>query len=72
MPNVLRVCVRCYNFALNQILEEIEEAIEDPYSLKKSIVRDLHQLKTDFRLKMAEMMDEFSFKILSNIERDME
>lgn len=54
-----------------QILEEIDEAIADPYSLKKSIVRDLHQLKIEFRQKMAEMMDEFSFKILSNIERDM-
>lgn len=56
---------------LTQILEEIDEAIDDPYSLKKSIVRDLHQLKIEFRQKMAEMMDEFSFKILSNIERDM-
>lgn len=55
-----------------QILNEIYEAIAEPYSLTSSIVSDLNVLKCSFREKLAEHLDEFSFKILSNIERDMQ
>lgn len=55
----------------NQILEEIDEAIEAPKALKETIIDELYRLKLEFRLKLAEYIDDFSFKILSNIDRDM-
>lgn len=55
----------------SQILEEIDEAIEAPNSLKDTIIKELHRLKLEFRSKLAEYIDDFSFKILSNIDRDM-
>lgn len=54
-----------------QILTEIDEAISFSGS-SKAIIKDLHVLKLTFRTSISEYIDEFTFKILSNIERDME
>ncbi|XP_031634411.1 protein CASC1-like, partial [Contarinia nasturtii] len=54
------------------ILEEIDEAIEQqPTTLRESIISELHRLKLELRHKLIEYIDDFSFKILSNIDRDM-
>lgn len=55
-----------------QILAEIDEALGQPAELKRNIVDDLRQLKVEYRQKLTASIDEFTFKILSNIERDME
>lgn len=55
-----------------QILEEIDEAIEQPNGLRERIISELHRLKMEFRQKLTEYIDDFSFKILSNIDRDMQ
>lgn len=54
-----------------QILTEIDEALGQPADVKRNIVDDLRQLKVEYRQKLTEAIDEFTFKILSNIERDM-
>lgn len=54
-----------------QILTEIDEAIDTPTPLKETIIDELIRLKLEFRMKLAEYIDDFSFKILSNIDRDM-
>ncbi|KAJ6632758.1 Dynein axonemal intermediate chain 7 like [Pseudolycoriella hygida] len=53
------------------ILTEIDEAIIFS-GLSKGIIKDLHVLKLTFRTSISEYIDDFTFKILSNIERDME
>lgn len=58
-------------YILNKILDEIDEAITDVYSLSASIRLDLNELKCEFRSIMSNYIDEFTYKILSNIERDM-
>lgn len=40
-------------------------------TLKQTIIDELNRLKLEFRLKLSESIDDFSFKILSNIDRDM-
>lgn len=40
-------------------------------TLKQTIIEELNRLKLEFRLKLTEYIDDFSFKILSNIDRDM-
>lgn len=40
-------------------------------TLKPTIIEELNRLKLEFRLKLAEYIDDFSLKILSNIDRDM-
>lgn len=55
-----------------QILDEIHEAINDPNALSDSIIRDLYHLKFELRLMLSNHVDQLSFKVLSNIERDME
>lgn len=54
-----------------QILTEIDEAVDTPTPLKATIIDELIRLKLEFRMKLAEYIDDFSFKILSNIDRDM-
>lgn len=49
----------------------MDEAIEQPLTLKETIIEELHRLKMEFRQKLSEYIDDFSFKILSNIDRDM-
>lgn len=56
---------------ISQILDEINEAIMDPFSLSSSIVKDLNRLKFEFQLKLSQFIDQFAFKILSNVDRDM-
>lgn len=50
---------------------EIDEALGQPAELKQNIIDDLRQLKVEYRQQLTECIDEFTFKILSNIERDM-
>lgn len=57
-------------FKLFQILAEIDEAIGT--GLPRAIIKDLHVLKLTFRTSISEFIDDFTYKILSNIERDME
>lgn len=59
-----------YNISM-KILMEIDEALGQPAELKQHIIDDLKQLKVEYRQKLTECIDEFTFKILSNIERDM-
>ncbi|XP_041771385.1 dynein intermediate chain CFAP94, axonemal isoform X2 [Anopheles merus] len=53
------------------ILEEIDEALHDS-DVRPSMVEDLNELKMEFRNVLADYIDEFAYKILSNINRDME
>ncbi|CAO1434353.1 unnamed protein product [Diamesa hyperborea] len=53
------------------ILEEMDGIICDKYSLSANKMEDLLDLKHEFRTVLASFIDELSFKILSNIERDM-
>ncbi|XP_052871875.1 dynein axonemal intermediate chain 7-like [Anopheles cruzii] len=52
------------------ILDEIDDALHDP-DVRPSMVEDLNELKVEFRNVLAEYIDEFAYKILSNINRDM-
>lgn len=52
-------------------MKEIDEALGQSAELKPNILDDLRQLKVDYRNKLTECIDGFTFKILSNIERDM-
>lgn len=54
-----------------QILTEIDEAIIFS-GLSRAVIKDLHVLKHTFRTSISEFIDDLTFKILSNIERDME
>ena len=53
------------------ILDEIEFALED-VDMKKSKLFDLRDLKVEYRELLADYVDEYAYKILSNINRDME
>ncbi|KAL9696467.1 hypothetical protein quinque_016046 [Culex quinquefasciatus] len=53
------------------ILEEIDEALHCDTTVTQSMIDDLHELKTEFRRVLADYIDEFAYKILSNINRDM-
>uniref|UniRef100_A0A182Q378 Uncharacterized protein n=1 Tax=Anopheles farauti TaxID=69004 RepID=A0A182Q378_9DIPT len=53
------------------ILEEIDEALHDA-DVRPAMVEDLNELKVEFRNVLADYIDEFAYKILSNINRDME
>lgn len=55
-----------------QILRELDESILDTKHLSISIRNDLNNLKYVLRTNLAKHIDEFSYKILSNIDRDME
>lgn len=55
----------------SKILDEINEAVSESSHLKESVTDELVRLKFEFRQKLSECIDEFAFKILSNIERDM-
>lgn len=48
----------------------MDEAIFDT-AVPESIQKDLSKLKFDVRQILSDYIDEFSYKILSNIERDM-
>ena len=52
------------------ILDGIECAL-GTCGLKKSIQDDLIALKSEYRQLLAEYIDEFAYKVLSNIDRDM-
>ncbi|XP_029720392.2 dynein axonemal intermediate chain 7 isoform X1 [Aedes albopictus] len=53
------------------ILEEIDDALHDT-DMTQSMIDDLHEMKSEFRRVLANYIDEFAYKILSNINRDME
>lgn len=57
--------------SLFQILEEMQEVIDDGTCLTNNIVSDLHDLKKELRDILSKFIDEFSYKILCNISRDM-
>lgn len=67
-PKSIHTTLPC---SILQILEEIDEGIEMSTTLKQTIIEELNRLKLEFRLKLTEYIDDFSFKILSNIDRDM-
>ncbi|XP_035786611.1 protein CASC1-like [Anopheles albimanus] len=53
------------------ILDEVDDALHDA-DIRPSMVADLNELKMEFRNVLADYIDEFAYKILSNINRDME
>ncbi|KAL5277000.1 CASC1 family protein [Megaselia abdita] len=53
------------------ILFELDEAIKD-VEISKSIKLDLLKLKVELREYLKEYIDEFTYRILSQIDRDME
>lgn len=61
-----------YVFLLFQILREVEESIQDTEHISAGTRSDLKQLKYALRTSLYDYIDDFSFRILSNIDRDME
>ncbi|CRK91757.1 CLUMA_CG005391, isoform A [Clunio marinus] len=53
------------------ILDEIDAVVRDRYSLSVTKMDDLLELKLEIRTILSSFIDEFTFKILSNIERNM-
>ncbi|XP_058826018.1 dynein axonemal intermediate chain 7 [Topomyia yanbarensis] len=53
------------------ILEEIDDALHDA-DITQSMIDDLHEMKTEFRRVLSNYIDELAYKILCNINRDME
>lgn len=49
----------------------MQEVIDDGTCLTNNIVSDLHDLKKELRDILSKFIDEFSYKILCNISRDM-
>lgn len=49
----------------------MQEVIDDGSCLNNNIILDLHDLKRELRDILSTFIDEFSYKILCNISRDM-
>lgn len=49
----------------------MQEVIDDGIGLSNNIIMDLHDLKKELRDILSKFIDEFSYKILCNISRDM-
>ncbi|XP_053696746.1 dynein axonemal intermediate chain 7 [Sabethes cyaneus] len=52
------------------ILEEIDDALHDT-EMTAAMIDDLNEMKTEFRRVLFHYIDEFAYKILCNINRDM-
>lgn len=79
IKDVLSVCIctkilqKFYNKSnyFLQILSELDETLEDK-NISESIISDLLELRLKFRLSLNDFINDFTYKILSHIERDME
>lgn len=49
----------------------MQEVIDDGNCFSNNIILDLHELKKELRDILSNFIDEFSYKILCNISRDM-
>lgn len=57
---------------IQQILNELDESLGYTKSRSAHVAADLVKLKTEMRVFLKQHLDEFTYKTMSHIERDME